>query len=1370
MNKSIYILFLLCISSFTRISAQPIVSYGFQSHNGTYTEISDGTIVGAGLLGDALANVAFDGSASGIKELTTSDGLPIGFNFVYNDLVMNKFIIGSYGYLALGKDKITIDPQRSAFMLMDKGEGKQNIVGLGVNTDFTGDENTKISYKVTGIAPGRVLVVQFKNLIFATDYQDGKAAVSLQIRLYEGSNKIEFIYKGWTNNSSSGRSTRVGLKGSDEDYHLRISTTNDWSNTQMAVIGATSTTINWQNGCFPADGLTYTFTIPQDCGKPASQPTDLKLTSSSVSIKGSFTPSSTADHYLTVITEEQALSSAPADKKTYKAGDMIGNGKVIDYSTLAAFETPEDLSGAKPYYLHIFAVNSFCSYGPLYNTNPLTGSISTKPVQPQALETAETGYDYATLKATKNAANNSIIIAQTNTPAYDRVNNRTIFGKFGTPSGELNIGDEIDGGGVVVYKGDAEEAIKIEGLSENSAYYFGAWSLDEKGEYSSISAGTRTLTWGKMPYYPALEEIRAGLTNFGWQVEGGTFRIATAPTTEGGAYRLECDIRVADLANGKINSVTTQWMLLDEGVSRIQMDYRMTTWSRPTGDLPYNEWEEGDLFEVQVSENGTDFTTVYSVNKATAPQLASKDAWASPNILFEQFSGKKVKVRLNWKCHKAVKLVVNKFLVEQKPACEYPVNLTVDESSLAGNNASVAWKSMGEENVWDIRFRTAGAIGWNTPIEVRSNPYMLTTLPASSNVEVQVRAKCSLTSFSPWSKSVTFTTGYAIPFTENFDSGTLPSRWSFESGILADPTEFCVGTSCRKNWKPAEKALKIDYSLKPKDWIISPKIDLGNGSVHGKLEFDLKLQKMNATPTPENTLFAVVISTDENGTFSDKNILRKWTATDFASIGENTHYSIDLSQYTGIVKLGFYAFLETSDSGDQLYIDNISLAETCPPARNAKASDVNTEAATISWEGEADEWLTFVRKAGETKKEYNKQTETRLVLSGLTAKTNYEVGITQSCAVNDTARVVIVPFTTQSLAPCLTPAEITVTPSKQSVSIAWTGEATNYNVKFRPADATEWISKTIETNSIEVDGLNVETEYEYTLQSVCSAAEGDTSQWTPVARFSTLAVSCFVPTEVNIVPTYKSATISWSGEAENYQISYREDGKAWIQKEVHNSKSIAIEDLTATTKYSIRLRSICAVGDTSLWSATTDFSTLNIPICSIPTNLRASGITDTSATLLWDADESNLTWDMHYRPGSVTSWTTMEKLNEKSCTLSNLIPNTAYVWSVKATCDEGRTSGWATQEGFTTEPSGIANANSGDLKVYTSNGVINVQNPQNVKIERICLYSTNGQIIKDFNINSDENVMIPVQLSISQVIVKIFGEGFTTSQNLLLNN
>ncbi|SMC83786.1 beta strand repeat-containing protein, partial [Moheibacter sediminis] len=117
--------------------------------------------------------------------------------------------------------------------------------------------------------------------------------------------------------------------------------------------------------------------LPDPCIAPANQATNLTFgTISSTSIAGSFT-STTADGYLVVISPSSNLGANPTNETTYTAGQVIGNGTVIQSSNLTTF-TALSLTPTTTYYIHVFAYNSECLGGPLYNiTTPLTGSAST---------------------------------------------------------------------------------------------------------------------------------------------------------------------------------------------------------------------------------------------------------------------------------------------------------------------------------------------------------------------------------------------------------------------------------------------------------------------------------------------------------------------------------------------------------------------------------------------------------------------------------------------------------------------------------------------------------------------------------------------------------------------------------------------------------------------------------------------------------------------------------------------------------------------------------------------------------------------------------------------------------------------------------
>jgi hypothetical protein len=180
------------------------------------------------------------------------------------------------------------------------------------------------------------------------------------------------------------------------------------------------------------------------------------------------------------------------------------------------------------------------------------------------------------------------------------------------------------------------------------------------------------------------------------------------------------------------------------------------------------------------------------------------------------------------------------------------------------------------------------------------------------------------------------------PFTQPFATYP-PTNWTEANGQLANPT-IVSGTS--SNWTAdgfanvgTSGAARINiYSTGLYGWMFTPSINLGDGSVNYELRFDLALTGYNVT-TPAGTTgvddkFAVVISTDNGATWSSANTLKLWdnagspdVYNNIATAGETV--IIDLSAYSGIVKIGFYGESTVSNADNDLFVDNVIVQE--PP-------------------------------------------------------------------------------------------------------------------------------------------------------------------------------------------------------------------------------------------------------------------------------------------------------------------------------------------------------------------------------------------------------------------------------------------------------
>ena len=184
--KKLFLLFtVLCAA--VAVHAQVISAYTAQVSQGTYNEITDGIAVDTvGLYDDGeVKDVAWN-AAGLFEETTTAPGFEIGFDFEFNDIMCNQFVIDPWGYIVLGRDQISFDPSHTRFV-GSSDENADNAIGV-VFRSWNGLRElstTEISYKVVGEAPNRTLVVQYKDLGVAASW-DYTVAENFQIRLNEG--------------------------------------------------------------------------------------------------------------------------------------------------------------------------------------------------------------------------------------------------------------------------------------------------------------------------------------------------------------------------------------------------------------------------------------------------------------------------------------------------------------------------------------------------------------------------------------------------------------------------------------------------------------------------------------------------------------------------------------------------------------------------------------------------------------------------------------------------------------------------------------------------------------------------------------------------------------------------------------------------------------------------------------------------------------------------------------------------------------------------------------------------------------------------------------------------------------------------------
>src|SRR5690606_28988177 len=211
--------------------------YLFSTGTGTYTSLTSGTSVSA-----IQADDAYTG------------GVNIGFTFNYCGTNYTTASVSSNGWFTFGS------PTGSTLT-----NTTGNIASTGntslfpVWDDLDGAVGTA-SYITTGTAPNRVFTFEWKN--WQWNYGASGSTISFQVKLFETTNVIQFIYQQESGAINSPSAT-IGMATSQTDYLVL-----DNSSTAPA---ASSSAFTLNIASKPATGQIYIFSPPLPCsGTPVA--------------------------------------------------------------------------------------------------------------------------------------------------------------------------------------------------------------------------------------------------------------------------------------------------------------------------------------------------------------------------------------------------------------------------------------------------------------------------------------------------------------------------------------------------------------------------------------------------------------------------------------------------------------------------------------------------------------------------------------------------------------------------------------------------------------------------------------------------------------------------------------------------------------------------------------------------------------------------------------------------------------------------------------------------------------------------------------------------------------------------------------------
>jgi hypothetical protein len=665
-------------------------------------------------------------------------------------------------------------------------------------------------------------------------------------------------------------------------------------------------------------------------------------------------------------------------------------------------------------------------------------------------------------------------------------------------------------------------------------------------------------------------------------------------------------------------------------------------------------------------------------------------------------------------------LYIDDVIFEEIPSCTAPTSLALDANT--ATEATFSWTENGTAMDWNLIYGAPGfdPLTEGTTVAADANPFTIDALMANTEYDVYVQSDCGAGDLSPMNGPVNFTTDcgvYTTPFSEDFTS-YIPDCWSEATGLLADPvtilsTSSAWGADGFANVGTTGAARVNNYGTTRDEWLITPEIDLGDGSVTMQLEFDLALTAYAgtgaATAAPDDK-FAVIVSTDGGATWTSANTLAIWdnegspyVYDNIATAGERI--ILDLTGYTGAVKFGFYAESTVSNGDNDLFIDNVDVLETpdCAAPTALALDAVTIDEATFSWteNGTAIAWNLVFGAPG-----FDPLTEGTTVpadaipftIDGLTDATTYEIYVQADCGSGSTSTFSSpITFTTEC--------DVIVAPYTQDFEnggdapICWTNEGVDEQWEFGTtaaygpsADHTSgtgyfaWVDDSTPHSTdvvltspvIDITSLTNPTLY-FWLYSDNNGASN-----------MTLNVDVWDGTTWNnAVASYAANTTGWTEMLVDLS-AYAGSGN--VQVRFH------ADETSSGTDYENDI----AIDDVSFDEA---------PSCFTPSNIAVDAFTATTATLSWTENGTETNWNIVYgTPGfdPLTEGTTVAA-DANPFTVDPLTADTEYEFYVQADCGGGDLSnftgpvyvftGYCQPAPSSVDNSGITNVTFGETSV-----------------------------------------------------------------------
>lgn len=462
---------LILIIGLCGLNAQMVSDYSFaKTTNGSLTNMSSSTT---------------DIFSTGVERIDQSSGVNnIGFTFRFAGTNYTQFSLNTNGQIRLGGTAINTanaDPGANIAYLLPFYSAANSI---RVRT------NSQIHFRMTGSSPNRVTTIEYKDVLLPYSSAFSTNTSTFQVRLYESSNRIEFVYgtmrfqeAAWDNLAIFGLShsntfgTVSTVLQPNNASPLFVSRDATWGVSSFATV----TTITGLSSTADGSRVVLSFTPPAS----GAILNPLSVTSSSPNATtNAFTWVKNAAQNWAMITvhtgEHKVLS--PVNGTSYPLGTSVPGGATVIFRTGETSFSHTNLQPATDYYYTFWSWDSNYVY-----SKSLSFVQRTANIPPPSYTTSTNAPASIDFNITPNSFSHPVLILQNNSGQFSHPQNGV----------QYQAGDMI-GTSTVIYDGYTT-FFRHENLNPSTLYVYNVYS--RMGLTYSEAVGDNNFTWSSIPIF-----------------------------------------------------------------------------------------------------------------------------------------------------------------------------------------------------------------------------------------------------------------------------------------------------------------------------------------------------------------------------------------------------------------------------------------------------------------------------------------------------------------------------------------------------------------------------------------------------------------------------------------------------------------------------------------------------------------------------------------------------------------------------------------------------------------------------------------------------------------------------------------------------